>query len=172
MHGFSSRPHCIKLYNLTWHGGIAMESVRKYINGLQLQFSPLCFSCLPEGHIWFLYYYCCFIVRYTYKAAVTSSAVYTLRPRLNGRHFPDDISKWIFWKENEWILIKISLKFVPKGPINNIPSLVQIMAWCLQCDEPLSESMMIWLSTHIIVTWPQWVKRETPQAVQNKCHVY
>ena len=25
--------------------------------------------------------------------------------------------------------IKISLKFVPKGPINNIPALVQIMAW-------------------------------------------
>ena len=29
-----------------------------------------------------------------------------------------------------WILIKNSLKFVPKGPINNIPALVQIMAWC------------------------------------------
>ena len=28
------------------------------------------------------------------------------------------------------IQIKISLKFVPKGPINNIPALVQIMAWC------------------------------------------
>ena len=27
------------------------------------------------------------------------------------------------------ISIKISLKFVPKGPINNIPTLVQIMAW-------------------------------------------
>ena len=29
--------------------------------------------------------------------------------------------------ENAWILINISLKFVPKGPINNIPALVQIM---------------------------------------------
>ena len=29
------------------------------------------------------------------------------------------------WK---WISIKISLKFVPKGPINNIPALVQVMA--------------------------------------------
>ena len=28
----------------------------------------------------------------------------------------------------EWSPIKISLKFVPKGPINNIPALVQIMA--------------------------------------------
>ena len=33
----------------------------------------------------------------------------------------------------EWkcikIAIKISVKFVPKGPINNIPTLVKIMAW-------------------------------------------
>ena len=27
--------------------------------------------------------------------------------------------------------VKISLKFDPKGPINNIPALAQIMAWCL-----------------------------------------
>ena len=38
----------------------------------------------------------------------------TLRPRQNGRHFPDDIFKCIFLSENEWSLIKISLKFVPK----------------------------------------------------------
>ena len=31
--------------------------------------------------------------------------------------------------ENVWISIKISLKFVPKGPINNIPALVQMIAW-------------------------------------------
>ena len=53
--------------------------------------------------------------------------VNTLRPRQNGHHFADDIFKCIFLNENVWILIKISLKFVPKGPINNIPSLVQIM---------------------------------------------
>ena len=47
--------------------------------------------------------------------------VNTLRPRQNGRHFPHDIFKWIFLNENVWILINISLKFVPKGPINNIP---------------------------------------------------
>ena len=52
----------------------------------------------------------------------------TLRPRQNVRHFPDDIFKCIFLNENIWISIKFSLKFVPKGPINNIPALVQIMA--------------------------------------------
>ena len=80
----------------------------------------------------------------------------TLRPRQNGRHFPD-IFKGIFLNENVWILIKISLKFVSNGPINNIPALVQIMAWHWPGDKPLSETM-ISLPTHICVTWPQWVK--------------
>ena len=50
--------------------------------------------------------------------------VHTLRPRQNGRHFADDIFKWVFVNQNVWIPIKISLKFVPKGPINNIQALV------------------------------------------------
>ena len=48
----------------------------------------------------------------------------TLRPRQNGRHFADVILKCISLNENVWIPIKISLKFVPKGPIDNIPALV------------------------------------------------
>ena len=55
-------------------------------------------------------------------------------------------------------MIKISLKFVPKGPINNNPALVQIMAWHWSGDKPLSEPMMVSLLTHICVTRPQWVK--------------
>ena len=42
----------------------------------------------------------------------------------NGRQFADNIFKCIFFNENVRISIKISLKFVPKGPINNIPALV------------------------------------------------
>ena len=53
--------------------------------------------------------------------------------------------------------IKISLQFVPKGPINNIPALVQIMAWCRPGDKPLYEPMMVRLPMHICVTRPQWV---------------
>ena len=37
----------------------------------------------------------------------------TSKPRQNGRHFVDDIIKFIFLNENIWILIKFSLKFVP-----------------------------------------------------------
>ena len=51
-----------------------------------------------------------------------------LRPKQNGRYFPDDICKCIFLNETVWISIKISLKFVPDGPINNIPAIVQMMA--------------------------------------------
>ena len=40
-------------------------------------------------------------------------------------------------------LIKISLKFIPKGPFNNTPALVQIMAWCQTGNKPLSEPMMV-----------------------------
>ena len=58
--------------------------------------------------------------------------VNTLRQRRNEQHFANDIFKRIFFNENVWISIKISLKFVPKGPINNIPALVQIMAWRCQ----------------------------------------
>ena len=36
----------------------------------------------------------------------------------------DDISKCIFLNEKLWFLIKISLRFVTKGPIDNNPSLV------------------------------------------------
>ena len=81
-----------------------------------------------------------------------------LRPRQDGCHFPDDIFKCIFLNENVKILIKITLKFVPKGPINNIPALVQIMAWRRPGDKPLSEPMMVSLLTHICVTRRQRVK--------------
>ena len=84
-------------------------------------------------------------------------SINTLRPRQNGRHFADDTFKCIFVNGNVRILIEISLKFVPKGPINNIPALVQIMAWRRPGDKPLSEPMMVCLPTHICVTRPQWV---------------
>ena len=83
--------------------------------------------------------------------------VNTLMPRQNGCCFADDIFKCIFLYENVLILIKISLKFVPKGPIDNIPELVQVMAWCWSGNKPLSEPMMVSLLMHICVTQPNWV---------------
>ena len=85
------------------------------------------------------------------------SLLNTLRPRQNGSHFADAIFKCTFLNENVWIPIKISLKFVPQGPINNIPALIQIMAWRRPGDKPLSGPMMVRLPMHICVTRPQWV---------------
>ena len=89
----------------------------------------------------------------------------TLRPRQDGWHFPDDIFTCIFLNEIEWHSIKISLKFVPKIPINNIPALVRIMARRRPGDKPLSEPMMVVLPTNICVTRPQWVKSDIPSSL-------
>ena len=41
------------------------------------------------------------------------------------------------------ILIRVSLKFVPKGPIDYKSALVQVMACRLAGDKPLPETMLI-----------------------------
>ena len=99
---------------------------------------------------------------YQPRAAARPHNVNTLRPRQYRRHFPDDTFKWIFLNENVRISIKISLKFVPKGPINKIPALVQIMAWRRPGAKPSSEPMMVRLLMHICVTWPHNVNEATP----------
>ena len=71
------------------------------------------------------------------------------------RHF-----ECIFLNENVWISLKVSLKFLPKVWINNIPAMVQIMAWCWPGDKPsVSVPMMAHLLTHICITRPQWGKK-------------
>ena len=52
-----------------------------------------------------------------------------LRPTQDGRHFLKDILKCFFLNEKLWKSIRISLKFVPNGAFDNIPALVQIIAW-------------------------------------------
>ena len=53
----------------------------------------------------------------------------------------DDIFKCIFMNEKLHILIPISLKFVPKGPIDNKSALAQVMAWRRTGDKRLPEPM-------------------------------
>ena len=55
-----------------------------------------------------------------------------------------------FWQKN-------SLKFVPKGPINNTTALVQIKAWRRPGNKLFSEPIIVRLPTHICVTRPPWV---------------
>ena len=78
-----------------------------------------------------------------------------MRLRQNGCQFPDENYKCICLNENIYISIKISLKFVPKGPTKNIPALVHKMAWHQPGDKPLSEPMMVSLLMHTCITQPQ-----------------
>ena len=54
----------------------------------------------------------------------------------------DDNFKCIFMNENDRILIRISLKFVPKSTIDNKPALVQVMACRLFSAKPLPEAIL------------------------------
>ena len=71
--------------------------------------------------------------------AIITMSVNTLRQI--GRHFATTISNALF-DGNIWVSIGISLKFVFDGPINNIPALVQTIAWRRPGDKPLSDGQI------------------------------
>ena len=91
------------------------------------------------------------------SSAVTCPSV--LRPPL--MEVADNIFICIFLNETFWILIKISLKLVRKGPIANNSALVQIMAWRRIGDKPLSETMLTqFIDTYICGIRGRWVYAE------------
>ena len=73
-------------------------------------------------------------------------------PLFHSRHF-----EIFFFNENVWNDDSNSLNFVAKVPINNIPALMQVMAWRRPGDKPISEPTMVRIMTYICVTRPQWV---------------
>ena len=77
--------------------------------------------------------------------------------------------KCIFLNENIIISINISLKFVPKSPINNILALVQIMAWRRPGAKPLSESMMVILPTRHSASMINTISEMLPRHAFNRC---
>ena len=54
----------------------------------------------------------------------------------------DDNFKCIFLNKNDSIPIRISLKFVPRSPIDNKTALVPVMAWRRTGDKPLPELLL------------------------------
>ena len=142
-----------------------------YIIGLAVYY-PGCRICLPPRCMFYtrlLLFAMCFVTKPLQVIKGMAPfvppvwlLVNTLRPGQNGRHFPDDIFKRIFLNQNGRFPINISLEFVPRGQINNIPALVQIMARRRPGDNPLSETMLVSLLTHICVTRPQWINPLSP----------
>ena len=134
----NSRPHTCTLTLLHW-------GLCKMSEFFQSIFFLSSLSSMKKFAFWYVEWWpFCFIID-------------TLRPKTKICHFPDNIFKHIFLNENVKISIKISLKLVPKGPINNIPALVHIMAWCHPSAKPLSKPMTDSLLMHICVSRPQWV---------------
>ena len=71
-----------------------------------------------------------------------TGGIYSFPPGQNGRHFANDIFKYISMNEMFRIAIRISLMFVPDGPIDNTAALVKAMAWRRTGDKPLPEPML------------------------------
>ena len=65
----------------------------------------------------------------------------SISPWTNVRHFADGTFSCIFVTKKFWISIRISPKFVPKGPVDNNPALLKIMAWHRIGNKPLFEPM-------------------------------
>ena len=93
-------------------------------------------------------------------AASNSYRISTLTspPGKNDRLFADDIFRRIFVDENFHIMVKISLKFDPQGPIDNNPALVQKMSWSRIGDKPLSEPMLPWFTEAYMRHIEAWTK--------------
>ena len=94
-------------------------------------------SVLPEYEYHFLIFYHAVL-----EQRGNMDYLQLIPPWIKCLQFKDGIFKSIYLNEKAWLSIKIPLKFVPKGPINNSPALVQIMAWRRPGDKPLSEPMM------------------------------
>ena len=54
----------------------------------------------------------------------------------------EDYFKCILLNKNDRIVIRVSLKFVPRSPVDNKPALVQVLAWRRIGDKPLFEPML------------------------------
>ena len=100
-----------------------------------------CYKITCLAHLWVN------LMHHTYNVASSN----TLKPRQNGHHFADDPFKRIFVNKPVKISIKVTLQCVPKGQINNIPALVQKMAWPLPNDKPWPKPMVVILLAHIFM---------------------
>ena len=63
-------------------------------------------------------------------------------PEQNGRQYADESFKRIFVNDTDFISIKKSLKFIPKGPVNNKVAFVQVRTLHRTGDKPLPEPML------------------------------
>ena len=100
------------------------------------------------------FWFCWLLPGWPHRSALST----THRPRQNGRQFPDDISNVSYCIQIYTFRLTFHWSVFRWGPFNNIPTLVQIIAWCRLCDKSLFASMMVSLRTYVCVNRLQWVK--------------
>ena len=139
---------CKSCVKYLWHCTFGLEHIKGFVpKGPYLP----CVSLAGRAFLAGYHRYTC--------TCISKLLLNTLRPRQDGRHFVYNIFKCIFFNENCCILIKILLKYVRKGPIDNNPALAQILGWCQTGDKPLSEPIMSSFgNAYICVSQPHWFK--------------
>ena len=96
---------------------VAMSSAAMVLTTQDKRPSP----CLPGGRISMTSI--CHLKMQLFPKIYSAQELTHIPPGQNGRRLADDIFICIFTNEKFSILMKISLNFVPKGPINNNPAL-------------------------------------------------
>ena len=85
-------------------------------------------------------------------------------PGFRRQHF-----QTLFMNENVRVFIQISLKFVPKGPIDDKSSLVQVMAWPRSSNKQLPEPVKAQFSdAHMWTSDDKVLRRHMTSLGQNK----
>ena len=137
-------------WNFIWNSNIFIQE-----NAFEHVVSEMVAILTQKDHIWLPPISWHIIREGASRSAYNASKIQilnTLRLRRNVRLFTGGLYKCIFLNENLGLSIKISLKFVPEGSVNNVSSFIHIMAWHRSGDKPLSETMIVELLTYICVT--------------------
>ena len=133
-------PKALIAYINKWQTAVVMSSLNK-MRSLALQ--ALWNQCIQLEQV------------SLHHRVISNHDINSSPPGQNSRLFADDIFRCIFVNEKFCISIRISLKFVPKGPIDNTWALIKVMAW-RRISHYLNQC---WFSplTHVCDTRGRWV---------------
>ena len=140
-----SRQICWRLRSILRAGQSAIPPVMWSSWRLQtsvIPFPPQAYCEWSPFKACFTQYLLYHVVKNVLNHGFSADLLNILRPEQNGWHFADNIFILTLLNETCYIFISISLKFVPEASINNMPTLIWIMAWHQTGDKPLSEPMM------------------------------
>ena len=119
----------VKECNISLSSDCSIHSVWKYIPWNECR--PYMYAGICSGSVLGIHY-----------SLAARAAHQLISPGQNGHHFTNDIFECIFLNENIRILIQFSMKFVPKGPIDNKSASVEVLACRFFGTKSLHEPML------------------------------